>query len=219
MSKQFPNAVDRDATAPAGYKRTDQRLRRKDQLEQQAEEQAAESGIEAINPDALLPDDELQQLLEGFDGSQITNADPNYVYMWVCVEFPASARGLAVLTHTSQGWEVVKGDSLEAVEYRQPDGTRKLGDSILLRITRRRKAALDYRVAALNAKREGQSQEELQAIAARYGIQVVPFDQMSPERQAFIERRAQAAFSQQAAMQKFAENARTGTIPGVPPGR
>jgi hypothetical protein len=218
MAKQFPNQIDTAPEAPAGFQRTEQRLRRKDDLEQQAEERAQATGVEAASSDAFLPDEEIQNLLQ-YDGSNVSKAQKGYCYMWVCIEFPASARGLAVLNMTAQGWQVVKGDDPEAQEYLQPDRTRKLGDSILLRISEARKRVLDGQIAMLNAKREGQSHEAVRNLAERHGIKIVSFDEMSPEQQKQLERRSQLAFAKQGAFQKLDGNLRAGTVPGAAVGR
>lgn len=203
--------------ADPGYTRDEQLIARQDQLEETAQHMNDTSDVRGVDPLAMLADEELQALLAK-DGSEVSEPQQGSCYMWACIEFPSSARGIAVLQLQAVGWQVVKGDDPEAREYKTVDGTRKLGDSILLRIDARRKFLLDTRIAQLNAKREGDTSDSLRDRARRLGINVVSFDEMTPEQQQRLERRSQQEFSKQAATQRFAGNLRDGTVPGVSPG-
>ena len=203
--------------AGPGYQRDEQLKERLDQLEETAQTLNDTAGVDAIAPEVMLADEELQQLLAK-DGSEVSNARPGYAYMWVCIEYPTTARGINVLSLQAVGWQVVKGDDVEAEEYRTADGTRKLGDAILLRIEARRKQLLDYRIDQLNMKREGATADALKERAAQFGINIVDFASMTPEQQKRLERRAQQEFSKQAATSRLATDLRHGTVPGVAPG-
>lgn len=214
---QRPGTTIAPPLADPGYQRDEQLKVRQDQLEETTQQMNDTAGVEAVNPDAFLADEELQAALLK-DGSEVSQAKPGYCYMWVCIEYPTNARGINALSLQSVGWQVVKGDDPEALEYKTIDGTRKLGDSILLRISEQRKRLLDYRVQELNMKRDGASTDALRERAAKFGINVVDYSNMTPEQQKRLERRAQQEFSKQAAIGKVAEQLRTGTVPGVQPG-
>lgn len=221
MALRVPVRPGSTAVAPPladpGYQRDEQLKERLDQLEETAQTMNDTSGMGTIAPSAMLPDDELQQLLAK-DGSEVSNPKPGHSYMWVCIEYPTNARGINVLSLQAVGWQVVKGDDLEAVEYKTADGTRKLGDAILLRIDARRKQLLDYRIDQLNMRREGATAEALKERARKFGINVVDFDNMTPDQQKRLERRSQQEFSKQAATSRLAGDLRNGTVPGVQPG-
>ena len=218
MARTFPNRIKRaEPEAAPGYKRNEQLKAQADQLEQQAEELSAQSGMGAIDPEALLPDDEIQSLLAR-EADEITNQVPGFCYRWVNVEYPANARGRHVIEMQTQGWQVVKGDMPESVEYTTTDGTRKLGDCLLMRIDARRKAAIDRQYELLNAKRMGSDLTTTQTLSDKYGIKVVPYDDMSGEAKTRLERQAAAQFAKRAAQQRVHDDLRHGTVPGVPVG-
>ncbi len=199
MAKHFPNKIEPQAASalPAGHARREAQARQADQLEQQAEELAEATQTCGIDPEALTPDEELQAMLWR-DGSEVTDAQPGYCYMWVSMRHATNA-----LTMQAQGWATVKADDPESPEYRAPDGTRMRGDSMLMRIPERRKQLLDYRIAELNARREGKDAEQLKKLADQHGIKIVSFDEMDDEQRNTIQRRAARQFGRQAAAQKL----------------
>lgn len=224
MGRAFPNRIQRtEPEAAPGHRRREQLRVQADQLEEQAETLAAEQGVEAIDPNALLPDDEIQSLLSR-SAEEISNPVPGFSYMWVNVEYPQNARGSHVLAMQAQGWHVVKGDiddksMPESIEHRTTDGTRKLGDCLLMRIDSRRKAHIDYQYDLLNARRMGNDQATVDELSTKYGIKVVAYDKMTPEAQTRLERQAATQFAKRAAMERVADDLRNGTVPGVPAGR
>lgn len=216
MGRTFPNRIQcTEPLAAPGHKRDEQLRVQADQLEQQAEEMSAQSGMGVIDPNALLPDDEIQSLLAR-EADEVTNKVPGYCYRWVNVEYPANARGRHVIELQTQGWQVVKGDNPESIEYTTTDSTRKLGDCILMRIDARRKAAIDRQYEQLNAKRSGSDQ--VAALSDKYGIKVVPYNDMSSEAKTRLERQAAVQFAKRAAEQRVHQDLRNGTVPGVPVG-
>lgn len=203
--------------ADPGFTRDEQLKARQDQLEETAQVLSDDSGVNAVDPFAMMADEELQALLAK-DGSEVSNMQAGFSYMWACIEYPSSARGIAVLSLQAVGWQVVKGTDKEAEEYRTADGTRKLGDSILLKIPTNRKRLLDIRIEQLNAKREDDTNENLRERARKMGINVVTFDEMTLDQQKRLERRSQQEFNKQAATARLATDLRNGTVPGVQPG-
>jgi hypothetical protein len=63
------------------------------------------------------------------------------------------------------GWEVVSGDDPEDIDHKMPDGTRQIGDTTLMRISKtRRKEITDYKNELddrLSGKREDERLDEL----------------------------------------------------------
>lgn len=137
---QKPGAVKRGANLPpAGHARDEEMRRRTDRLAQQAEERAASEEVYAINPGALVVENELAQ---HFDELHVSGRLAEYEYVW---ENFAHQQGFAVRArlairvrlpgdnYMTAAWEVVQGDMPEARELLAVDGTRKLGDVLLMR--------------------------------------------------------------------------------------
>ena len=120
---------------PAGHARKEVLKKRKDTLEHKAEEMAGQVEVGAIDPKSF----EVSREIGGrFDELQVVGALPQYAYKWVQIDYPTNSRGKMARLETINGWEVVTGDMPEAPDLRQADGTRRLGDVILMRIRRDR---------------------------------------------------------------------------------
>jgi len=218
MARVFPNRIRAaQPQAAPGHARREQLKAQADQLDEQADALNTQADIGAIDPNALLPDDEIQSLLSR-EAEEVTNQVPGFCYMWVNVEYPANARGRLVLDMQVKGWHVVNGEMPESIEYKTVDGTRKLGDCLLMRIDARRKAAIDHQYDLLNAKRMGSDPALIQNLQEKYGIKVVSYDNMTDEARTRLDRQAAAQFAKRAAMERVGTDLRNGTIPGVTPG-
>lgn len=124
---------------PAGHARDEELRKRTDILEEKAETQAATLDMGTIDPDVLKAE---RELMNQMDSTMVTGANPAYHYTWVNFQ---SYHGWAVKSKLAfRGWEVVNDTcgSGEAIECRQADGTRKLGDVLLMRIKKERYAIL-----------------------------------------------------------------------------
>lgn len=219
MARIFPNRIRREEPQAApGYARREELKVQADQLEQQADEMNAQADVGAIDPNALLPDDEIQSILSR-ESEEVTNPVPGFCYMWANVEYPANARGSQILALQTKGWHVVNGDMEESIEYKTVDGTRKLGDCILMRIDARRKAAIDHQYELLNAKRMSNDPALIETLQAKYGIKVVSYDNMTDEARTHLDKQAAKQFAKRAAEQRIHQDLRQGTVPGVQPGR
>jgi len=212
MRKQFPNRIDRDPEASAGHPRREQRIERQDQLEQQAEEMSNQHDGAAIDPQALEEDAEI---LHDYDFTEVSNKQPGFYYMWVSIEYPSSARGIHVLQMQAEGWQVVNGNLPESSEHRTPDGTRKIGDSILMRIPEARKRRLEERDEEINRRRDEGNVEKLREGAERIGSRLIDLSQMTPEQRSHLERKSKQEFGAKAAMEKLGKNLKQGTVPGM----
>lgn len=165
------------ALPPAGHERKETLKRRADVLEQQAEAQHA--NMESIDPDAF----EIERELAGhFNQLDVTGADPAFCYKWVNF---SSNNGLALREAVAppERWQVVTGDMPEAIELKAVDGTRKLGDVLLVRMPKSRYAIIE-KVRADKAARQLQGHESnLRAMGQRHQkhIKVYGNDEL-PER-------------------------------------
>lgn len=151
---------------PAGDARREELKRREDRLQEQAA--ATYANVEAIAPDAMAIE---RELAGAFNSLDVAAADPQFVYKWVNF---VNNGGIALRTATAppERWQIVSGDMPEAVDLRQVDGTRKLGDVILVRMPKQRYAILE-KVRADKVARQGDSVvSELRNIAGKTGIKV-----------------------------------------------
>jgi len=129
---------------PAGYERDEVLAERKDNLEQAAEEVASTLETESINPAKLKVENEIAQ---HFDPAttmlQVSNADPCFMYCWTF----SGMHGLMITAKQIEGWEVVQGESEEALEHQGigADTTRRVGDTLLMRIPKDKFLVIDRR--------------------------------------------------------------------------
>ena len=138
--------VYRDPTTqelpPPGDARNEELKKREDTLEQKAEELADQNEVYAIDPKALKIENELAQHFDYQEGTMlvVTNPQPGRVYNWAN---HASQHGIDVTRKMAQGWQVVKSEDPECEHMRGADGTRRIGDLMLLWTTPEQKARLD----------------------------------------------------------------------------
>lgn len=200
---------------PAGAARKEELKRRSDQLEE-AVAAMPEGGV--IDPAKLEVESELAQ---HFDELNVTNANPAYHYCWVNMDYPSGSKGLMARKKLAQrGWEMVNGDMPEAMELRQPDGTRRLGDVVLMRITKERHALLEQKDADVRASQQQAVTSNLQALGNKHrGVKVHVAEDMPEHMKKIIEHPSPQAVNAMrgtmAAKTKLDQGLRDGTIAGV----
>jgi len=207
---------------PPGYKRDEELKRRQDELEQKAEELAAETGKERIDPSKLKPDREIQYYIQR-DMLEISNPVPGYIYCWVYT----GQGGHFVWTKKAQGWEVVQGDMPECREAMiKEDTTRRIGDVILMRIPEEVYAAIEAREEEKRQRQEFSVTAELQEIGRRYPRVFTVHEDLSKVQFGgrtladVMERKAAHATARRMAAKRVAMEAidrklREGTVPGM----
>lgn len=234
-------AADTASLPPAGDARREELRRRADALDAAAEALRESAGIESANPAAFEVDNEIGRFSGGgFDGSQVSGALGDFVYVWEQADINNRQGGLWVTQAKALGWEVVQGDMPEARERRYVDGTRRWGDTILLRIRKERYAALEaadrrrrlarsegISLAILEeAERKGIKVHDLTSDATPAGIRQLAAAQraaaeaarstmVSTMRQAG-RGGAQRVLASELASRRFDRALRDGTVPGMP---
>lgn len=162
---------------PAGHAQRETLKQRADVIEEQAATQFA--GVESVDPDRLEIERELAQHFNELD---VTNADPNYVYRWINF---SSNGGISLRRAIAppERWEVVTGDMSEAVELKAVDGTRKLGDVLLVRMTRKRYEILEKVREDQARRQQGGHESNLREMGRRHpkAIKVYGNENMPPE--------------------------------------
>jgi len=210
MTKIIKNPNDRPLPPP-GDARREELSRRTDELEELAEQVGESMG--SIDPSAFEVD---PALAARFNELEVSNRDPAYAYCWVFT----GQLGRMVKMKTIEGWEVVSGDMEEAADLKQPDGTRRLGDVMLLRIRKDRKILLDRKDRERREAQQGAvtaTLEEMGQQASKLGVVVHTGQNINPDMLKRMEGRASA---RRAAVGAVDQMIRAGRVPGVPtPGR
>lgn len=165
---------------------------------------------------ALRPVREILVAVESLNS--ITGAVPGYVYTWqryIAQNAQAPVDILLLLEIDGPDgreplWEVVKGKMPEARERMASDGTRRVGDVMLLRTTQDKYDAL-RRYEQMKVDRQLQSVEQpLHDFAAATGLEIGPLSTNHPS--------MKRGFARQVANQQFDKMVRTGRVPGARPG-
>lgn len=196
---------------PAGYKRTEELSRRKDQLEQKAEELSEQRDTFGVDPAKMEPDMELQEKIE--DSLAVSNPDPAYMYVWV--NYTQQMR--FIKTYRSQGYEIVQGDDTAASELKGEgaDTTRRLGDCILMKIRKDRYLILQRK---LKKKREDVQKSVDSGLrlageqARRHGAVIHTAENLDPK---LLKRMQTQALAAQMAEKALGDEIRSGTVPGM----
>lgn len=233
--------ADTATLPPPGDARRDELKARHAKLMAEAEQLQKDLGIESVDPKALRIDNEIARFAApGRDGSEIENPQPGFVYCWEQADIRNVGGGLWVTAAKSKGWQVVDGSMPEEPNRRHVDGTRRWGDTILMRIRterfvalemadRRRRLAIKEGVSVgmlEDAERRGMAKvwdandPNLPAhiaaalpTAQRAGAEAARATMVSTMRQARPTRGMHAA---ELAEKRFTNALKTGTVPGMP---
>lgn len=195
---------------PAGHERDEELLKRHDNLQQAAEEQEADVHTIA-KPQVFREERELQHIIREEDGLNVSNPLPGHVYCWVYT----GLQGQKVWQKKAQGWEVVQGNDPESAEYKFNDTTRRIGDTMLMRISMDKHLKLVRAGEIKLSKLEEGIASELQELGDRAGGAFkVHADPATNPHINTMEARSRG--SQQVAMKHVDKMLRRGTVPGVP---
>jgi hypothetical protein len=205
---------------PAGYKRDEQLAQRQDELDERLDSIEEETGVHKVDPDAFEEDREILHKSIDQQMISVSNKQPGYVYAWIYY----GQNSQMVWAKKAMGWEVVnndKKDMIECIEHKEVDGTRRIGDTVLMRIREERWHRLEE-----DARRRKDLQYEgitsrLRDLAERgrsHGIKLhenlddVPSGGGGTLMDVVEKRKGAAA----TAMQHIDQKLRDGTVPGVP---
>lgn len=170
-------AADLSALPPAGDERREELKRRADALRKAAAELEAAGGFEAVDLSRIEPENEIAGAFDPLTRMlRVSNANEReFVYKWEQADLYGRHGNIWVTSSKSLGWEVVSGPrdvAPEAWEHRQADGTRRVGDAILMRIRRERYEALMARQRRINVARQEGIGVQLLEQAEKAGIPV-----------------------------------------------
>lgn len=210
--KVIPQGPGVETLPPAGDEQREILTEREDTLQQAAEERADTTERGSIDPRAFRIESELAQ---HFNELEVSNQDPAYSYCWVQSGF----YGRMVKAKLAEGWEVVQGDLEEAIELKGmgADTTRRLGDVILMRVTKDRHLILKRRERLKREAQELSVTGTLSELAEKYrqlGLVVhTDLKGIHPNTVKTMQVRAQA---RQTAARTMDHWLRDGRMPGAP---
>lgn len=198
---------------PAGHARDEELKKRTDRLEMKIEQEAPE-----VYPMPEIEEDrEILHALYEHDMLEVSEPEPGFTYCWAYY----GLNGQMVWMKKSLGWEVVKGKHFrEAREHMDSDGTRTIGDVLLMRIpTQRYKAIIKQQRERRQSQQLGVSAEVI-AYARKHGLKVhedlstvkVGANTLMDVMQRKAERRTGA---KKVAMQHLDKKLREGQVPGL----
>ena len=198
-----------DLEAP-GHKRDEQLARRTDELAERAE-----SGPEVygIDPDKVAPDREILHRSIDQQMIHVSNRDPNYVYAWIYY----GLNGQMIWAKRALGWRVVTGPDKECSEYKEADGTRRIGDTLLMKIPKERYLELEELAQKRRDEQYLGIKARLQELSEKSGIKV--YEDISEVEiggrslESVMERKAAA---HEVATQYIDKKLRDGDVPGIP---
>lgn len=138
-AEQQPKAAadPTDGLAEPGYQRREELRQRADGLMVEAERLMNEYERESIDPSKLDPakvDREVRQAVNDSGEVFVSNANPNYRYVWIYRDPQNRFGGRFAHAAKAVGFEVVSGDLPEASEHRAVTGERWVADCLLMRI-------------------------------------------------------------------------------------
>ena len=191
---------------PPGDARREELKQRADALEERAEKQFGESG--SIDPEKLEIDQDIASILApNLNILAVTDQQPGWRYKWVYT----GQNGVFLSAAKLQGWIVVQGDSPEAEDLKWVDSTRKLADTILMKIP---EAKYQLIIAKDRQARRLQQEgvlSEIEEMGAKTKGVIVHSGRTNPALLRQMQQRAQA---QSIATQRFNQMLRQGSVPG-----
>lgn len=189
--KRLLDGVD-PSKIDAGHTRDEVMLMVKDELEQAGEEGANADERFRLDPSKFVIENEIGSKANSLN---ISNADPARAYCWArfkCDNGVSQAETKRALTigvrEIATGkkwqetiWHVVEGTDKESLELKQVDGTRRLGDVILLWAKREVYEAVQRVAEEKRQELYGKPKREAQAFFEKTGIKVVTEAEMAKD--------------------------------------
>lgn len=180
------------STLPAGHTRDEAMKVVADTLAQRAEERTEDEDRYRLDPSKFEIDNEIASKRNSLE---VTHADPERHYCWArfkCdsgvsqveqkLALTIGVRELATGKRWQEPiWHVVNGSDKECPELKQVDGTRRLGDVILLWCKRNVHEAVQAAAEAARQRMMGAPARAAAAFEAKTGIKVVTEAQMATD--------------------------------------
>ena len=202
----LPKHIRQVSLPPAGYKRDEEMLKRTDDLAQKVEEHAGALNAHAFDPHRFDPDPDI---LANIDGFEVTDKQPGFRYKWVPFDNPTMNKGLMVRQAEVDGWRAVCGTDPEAKGQEIVGGMRKIGDTILMKISEEKFLKIEARERRLAANLTGAVNTDLIELGKRKGITIKPLGEVGDHLLKSMSARDRGAL---AAQQQYDQALRDGTL-------
>lgn len=219
--KEAAESKGTETLPPKGWKRDEALKMRQDDLDAEAEELAARLLVGAIDEKYLSID---PHIAYRHSFLEVTDKRDDMAYCWANY---INDNGSQVMRKKMLGWETVTGTGTDSPECQDrdiiaADGTRQVGDVLLMRIPRDHAIVLKAQERADSLRRRAQymNPEYLVELGTRYGLKV--HTDLPDELKQTIERRSAARQRQaertiQGAYRMLGRQLEGGkTLPGVP---
>jgi len=199
-----------DLPAP-GYRRDEELARRSDELAERAETEGPE--VYAIDPKAVAPDREILHRSIDQQMIHVSHRDPAYEYAWIYY----GLNGQMIWAKKALGWRVVTGSDKECAEYKEADGTRRIGDTLLMKIPKERYAELEEMAQKRRDEQYLGIKARLQELSEKSGIKVhEDLADVSIGGRSLADVMENKAAARDVAMQHIDKKLRDGDVPGIP---
>lgn len=188
-----------------------------------------EQGVGADKETAKLNADKLAEAAEAIEGGKINLEDieedreiqfhlfhhehevsqkqAGYQYCWVFT----GQNGRFVMQKKALGWDVVQSNDPEAIELKTADGTRRLADVLLMRVTDKRYRTIQRAQHELNVRQQEGIVSNLEEQGRKTGIIVHNTNDNSSTMSAVAKRAAQQSIARGAVDKMI----RQGNVPGL----
>jgi hypothetical protein len=205
---------------PPGDARREELRKREDNLTETAERISIEKEQFSIDPEAFNVDRELASKFNPATLSMltVTKPQPGMAYCWANF---ANQHGVQVVRLKMSGWVVVSGSDLECTEHKIADGTRRIGDVLLMRMPQEKKDAKDAQLEIDRVRKEGAGTAELEELGRKYAHKGIKIHTPNTAPSAYgyrrtsIEHDPRRALVEKQAFAKLGEMSRD-RIPGIP---
>lgn len=194
---------------PAGHERDELLRLRQDELEAKIDALSNHLDLASIDPKVFKKDREIQHEIRNTDGLQVEGALETHMYSWVNYN---TQHGLKVWQKKAIGWEVVSSDMPECKNLAREDGTRRIGDVLLMRIPKDLHLALEMKAAEVRRAREFGVDAELRDIASKHKDAVTYHGEIGNAADFKTQRMLGA---QKVASQQLNTMIKNGTVPGL----
>ncbi len=195
-----------------GHERREALKNRLEGLNIEAANIAAEIEVETVDPNKLEPDREILQHYNSGD-LPVSNRQDGFEYCWVFADPRNNMAGRQVFKKKVQGWEVVNGNMPESSDHRHVDGTRRVGDVLLMRIRYDRYVKLRREEREVLRRREQGVSEGFMELGQKHASKGIKVYDTVPDNAL---KHAQNAAAQERAGKMTDKWIKGGNMPGTP---
>lgn len=210
MAEKVIKKFENPPLPDAGDERREVLRERADNLEEAAEALGDDYG--AIDPSKLEIENEIAQHFNEFNELAVSDPQTGYHYSWTY----RGRNGFFIKWKQARDWEVVHGAMPECMEHKAVDGTRQIGDVLLMRIrVEKHRKWQRYDEERGQAMMEA-SAAQLEEMARKYAGRGVTLHTNLDENNPHLKRAMDRAHQRSLATRRVDGMIRAGTVPGAP---